>query len=139
MSGPFLSRSAARARSVPRSSASLRGTAARSPEDSSFRRPLPIRVSSSRSRTRARQGEAMPVDKSIIGRKGEPVTMHVERGKIREFARAIRDDDPLYFDEAYAEREAGGIMPPLTFLQTVSHWDDGRGRPRRPMDVNPRL
>ena len=33
----------------------------------------------------------MPVDKSIIGRKGEPVTMHVERGKIREFARAIKD------------------------------------------------
>ena len=77
----------------------------------------------------------MPVDKSIIGRKGEPVTMHVERGKIREFARAIRDDDPLYFDEAYAAREAGGIMPPLTFLQTVSHWDDGRGRPRLPMDL----
>ncbi len=60
----------------------------------------------------------MPVDKSFIGTKGEPVTMHVERGKIREFARAIKDDDPLYFDEAYAAREAGGIMPPLTFLQT---------------------
>ena len=40
----------------------------------------------------------MPVDKSFIGRKGEPVTMHVERGKIREFAHAIKDDDPLYFD-----------------------------------------
>jgi len=26
-------------------------------------------------------------------------------------------------------------MPPLTFLQTVSHWDDGRGRPRLPMDL----
>ena len=71
----------------------------------------------------------MPVDKSYIGRKGEPVTMHVERGKIREFARAIKDDDPLYFDEAHAAREAGGIMPPVTFLQTASHWDDGRGRP----------
>jgi len=77
----------------------------------------------------------MPVDKSIIGRKGEPVTMHVERGKIREFARAIKDDDPLYFDEVYAAREAGGIVPPLTFLQTASHWDDGRGRPRVPMDL----
>ena len=77
----------------------------------------------------------MPVDKSFIGTKGEPVTMHVERGKIREFARAIKDDDPLYFDEAYAAREAGGIMPPLTFLQTISHWDDGAGRPRVPFDL----
>ena len=77
----------------------------------------------------------MPVDKSYIGRKGEPVTMHVERGKIREFARAIKDDDPLYFDEAHAAREAGGIMPPVTFLQTASHWDNGRGRPRVPFDL----
>jgi len=74
----------------------------------------------------------MPVDKSFIGKKGEPVTMHVERGKIREFARAIKDDDPLYFDEAYATRAAGGIMPPVTFLQTVNHWDDGRGGPACP-------
>ena len=56
----------------------------------------------------------MPVDKSYIGRSGAPVTMHVERGKIREFARAIKDDDPMYFDEAHATREAGGIMPPVT-------------------------
>src|SRR6266545_3738247 len=70
------------------------------PEDSSFRRSSPGRVSSCRSRTNARDKEkAMPVDKSLIGRKGEPVAMHVERGKIREFARAIKDDDPLYFDE----------------------------------------
>ena len=55
----------------------------------------------------------MPIDKSYIGKTGEPVTMHVERGKIREFARAIKDDDPLYRDEAYAAREAGGIMPPV--------------------------
>lgn len=77
----------------------------------------------------------MPVDKSYIGRTGEPITMHVERGKVREFARAIKDEDPLYVDEAYAQQEAGGIMPPLTFLQTISHWDDGRGRPRVPFDL----
>ena len=77
----------------------------------------------------------MPVDKSAIGRTGEPVTMHVERGKIQEFARAIKDDDPLYYDEGHAAKEAGGIMPPVTFLQTVSHWDDGRGRPRLPFDL----
>ena len=77
----------------------------------------------------------MPVDKSHVGKTGEPVVMHVERGKIREFAQAIKDDDPLYFDEDRALREAGGILAPVTFLQTVSHWDDGRGRPRVPMDL----
>src|SRR5919108_495024 len=77
----------------------------------------------------------MPVDRSWIGKRGEPVTLHVERGKIREFAKAIKDDDPLYFDEAHAAREAGGIMPPVTFLETLRHWDDGRGRPRPPIDL----
>ena len=77
----------------------------------------------------------MPVDKSYIGVTGEPVTIHIERGKIREFAKAIKDDDPLYFDEERAKREGGGIMPPITFLVTMSHWDDGRGRPRVPMDL----
>ncbi|HUG35523.1 MAG TPA: MaoC family dehydratase N-terminal domain-containing protein [Candidatus Limnocylindrales bacterium] len=77
----------------------------------------------------------MPVDKSYIGKTGEPVVMHIERGKIREFAKAIKDDDPLYFDEAMASKEAGGIVPPVTFLQTLSHWDDGRGRIRLPFDL----
>jgi acyl dehydratase len=78
----------------------------------------------------------MPVDKSYIGQSGAPVTMHVERGKIREFAQAIKDDDPLYFDEEYARAEAGGIMPPVTFLQTIQHWDrDGSGRAHLPFDL----
>ena len=77
----------------------------------------------------------MPVDKSFIGKTGQPVTMHVERGKIQEFARAIKDADPLYFDEEFAKKEAGGIVPPVTFLQTVTHWDDGRGRLRLPFDL----
>lgn len=77
----------------------------------------------------------MPVDRSYIGTTGKPVTMHIERGKIREFAKSIKDDDPLYFDEEHARREAGGIMPPVTFLRTVEHWDDGAGRPRAPLDL----
>jgi acyl dehydratase len=77
----------------------------------------------------------MPVDKSYIGKTGAPVVMHVERGKIREFAAAIKEDDPVYVDEALAANEQGGIMPPITFLQTVTHWDDGRGRVRLPFDL----
>ena len=77
----------------------------------------------------------MPVDKSYIGKTGQPVVMHVERGKIREFAAAIKEDDPVYVDEGLAANEQGGIMPPITFLQTVTHWDDGRGRVRLPFDL----
>jgi acyl dehydratase len=77
----------------------------------------------------------MPADKSLIGVTGQPVTIHIERGKIREFAKAIKDDDPLYFDEEQAKRETGGIMPPVTFLATLAHWDDGRGRLRASLDL----
>ena len=77
----------------------------------------------------------MPADRSWIGKTGEPVTLHVDRAKIREFAKAVKDDDPLYFDEAHARREAGGLLPPVTFLETLRHWDDGRGRPRPPIDL----
>src|SRR5512134_1809935 len=64
------------------------------------------------------------MDKSEIGRNSKPVTMPIERGKIREFARAVKDDNPLYFDEAHAQRVAGGIMPPPTFTMTLAFWDD---------------
>ena len=77
----------------------------------------------------------MAVDRSYIGRQGKPVTMHVEWGKIREFARAIKDDDPLYFDEQHARTEAGGVWAPVTFLQTLRFWDDGRGSVRPPFDL----
>jgi acyl dehydratase len=97
--------------------------------------PGPSCYTRGRGSARTTKEDAMPVDKSAIGRTGEPVTMHVERGKIQEFARAIKDDDPLYYDEGHAAKEAGGIMPPVTFLQTVAHWDDGRGRPRLPFDL----
>jgi hypothetical protein len=78
----------------------------------------------------------MPVDKSAIGRTGEPVTMHVERGKIQEFARAIKDDDPLYYDEAHATREAGGIMPPVT-LAWGREAGGGRARGDQPKGRDP--
>src|SRR5204862_2379459 len=74
-------------------------------------------------------------DGSYIGRQGTPVTMRVEWGKIREFARAIKDDDPLYFDEPRARAEAGGVWAPVTFLQTVRYWDEGRGSILPPFDL----
>ena len=75
------------------------------------------------------------MNKSEIGNTGKRVTMHVERGKIREFARAIKDDNPVYFDEAHAQRTVGGMMPPPTFTMTLGFWDDGRQRPLLTYDV----
>ena len=70
-----------------------------------------------------------------IGKTGKPVTIHIERGKIREFAKSIKDRNPLYRDEELAQKEIGGIMPPPTFLMTLNHWDDGEGRPRVELDL----
>ena len=75
------------------------------------------------------------MDKNAVGKTGQPLTMHVERGKIREFARAIKDDNPIYFDEAHAKQIAGGIMPPPTFSMTLGLWDEGRQRPLLTYDV----
>ena len=69
------------------------------------------------------------MQKSEIGNTSAPLTMHIERGKIREFARAIKDDNPLYRDEEHAKKQAGGIMPPPTFTMTSTFWSDGPGKP----------
>ena len=74
----------------------------------------------------------MAVDRSYIGKQSDPVTMRVELGKIREFARAIKDDDPLYFDEQDPGIPAQGVWAPLTFLQTVRFWDDDGAKTIRP-------
>jgi hypothetical protein len=67
----------------------------------------------------------------LAGRRGEPFELVVERGKIREFARATRAEDPSYHDAPEP------VMPP-TFLATAAHWSrnelallDDVGDPRR--------
>ena len=74
-------------------------------------------------------------DKNDIGKVGKPITMRIEAGKIREFAKAIKDPNPVYYDENVAKAELGGVMPPPTFLMTLAHWDDGEGRPQVKMDL----
>lgn len=74
------------------------------------------------------------MDKSEIGNTSAPITMHIERGKIREFARAIKDDNPVYRDEELA-KNVGGIMSPPTFTMTSTFWDDGPRRPLLTFDV----
>ncbi len=57
------------------------------------------------------------IDRSAIGQWGPETTMRVEYGKLREFARAIKDDNA-----AFAGDEA---LAPPTFLMTIAHWTEG--------------
>jgi hypothetical protein len=55
------------------------------------------------------------VDKSAVGAKGEPFEMVVERGKVREFARATKSQNPEYLDDPEP------VSPP-TFLVASAFW-----------------
>ena len=63
------------------------------------------------------------IDRSLIGQWGADSTMRIEYGKIREFARALKDENPAYFDDADA------VAPP-TFLMTLALWAGGMGATR---------
>ena len=59
------------------------------------------------------------MDLSAAGKTFPPYEFHVERGKIREFADAIEDRNPIYRDPEYAKRTpVGGIVAPPTLLRT---------------------
>jgi acyl dehydratase len=64
-------------------------------------------------------------DKSLIGRALGVTTAVVEKGRLRAFAGAIGETDPVYFDEA-AARDAGhrSLPVPPTFLFCL----EGEGR-----------
>jgi hypothetical protein len=55
------------------------------------------------------------VDSAAVGRTGEPFELPLERGKIREFARATFSADPAYLDDPQP------VIPP-TFLVTMAFW-----------------
>jgi len=59
------------------------------------------------------------MDLSVIGKTFPPYEFHVERGKIREFADAIGDQNPIYRDPDYAATSSvGGILSPPTLLRS---------------------
>lgn len=59
------------------------------------------------------------MDLSAAGKTFPPYEFHVERGKIREFADALDDPNPIYRDPEYAKRSPlGGIAAPPTLLRT---------------------
>ena len=59
------------------------------------------------------------MDPNAAGKTFPPYEFHVERGKIREFADAIGDPNPIYRDPAYAAKQGfAGIPAPPTLLRT---------------------
>ena len=67
------------------------------------------------------------VDASALGATGSPFVLDVERGKIREFARATYADIPA--DEQ--------PTAPPTFLTTASHWQTGDSDPWEQVRMDP--
>ncbi|BDG09357.1 MaoC family dehydratase N-terminal domain-containing protein [Anaeromyxobacter paludicola] len=74
------------------------------------------------------------LDRSLVGRESEPVTVEVERGAIRRFAEAIGDQNPIYEDEA-AARSAGfaALATPPTFPSVLA----GNDRFRQSLGLDP--
>ncbi len=65
----------------------------------------------------------MAVDTSVIGKPTSRSVVAIERGPIANFARAVKDDSPVYAD-AEAARAAGfeAIPAPPTFTFAASYW-----------------
>ena len=59
------------------------------------------------------------LNRAVIGKEFPPYAVTVERGKIKEFARAIGDPSPFYLDDRVgAASEWGDIIAPPTFATT---------------------
>jgi acyl dehydratase len=59
------------------------------------------------------------LNRGVIGKESPPFVVTVERGKIKEFARAIGDDNPCYMDDRVGQAsEWGDIVAPPTFMTT---------------------
>ncbi|MBI4636473.1 MAG: MaoC family dehydratase N-terminal domain-containing protein [Candidatus Rokubacteria bacterium] len=59
------------------------------------------------------------IRKDVVGKEYPPYAVTVERGKIKEFARAIGDANPFYLDDAVGRAsEWGDIVAPPTFAVT---------------------
>ena len=50
-------------------------------------------------------------------------SMPIEKGHIMMFARAIGDENPIYYDEEYAQDRLGGIIAPPTFIQSAAQFN----------------
>ncbi len=71
------------------------------------------------------------MDTSLEGRTGTPFTMVVEAGKIREFARATKSQNPAYDGGA-----TGEPVSPTTFLMSSAFWQGPESSPLHGVELN---
>lgn len=77
------------------------------------------------------------VNTSVKGKEYAPFTITVERGKIKEFARAIGDLSPFYLDDAVGRAsEWGDIIAPPTFPVTFRDENVDTGSMLRDLGVD---
>jgi acyl dehydratase len=58
----------------------------------------------------------MALEAKFIGREYGPLTYEIGKEKIKEYAKAIKNEDPHYMDEDFAKStKYGGIIAPPTF------------------------
>ena len=61
----------------------------------------------------------LQINTGVLGKEFPPYAVAVERGKVREFARAIGDLNPFYLDDRVgAASEWGDVIAPPTFATT---------------------
>ena len=81
----------------------------------------------------------MPIEinKDIKGKEYPPFAVTVERGKIKEFARAIGDLSPFYLDDAVGRASPwGDIIAPPTFPITFKDESQDTGAMLRDLGVD---
>jgi acyl dehydratase len=62
---------------------------------------------------------AIQVNTSVLGKESPPYPVTIERGRIKDFARAIGDLNPFYLDDAVGRAsEWGDVIAPPTFATT---------------------
>jgi acyl dehydratase len=77
------------------------------------------------------------INKSVKGKEYPPFAVTVERGKIKEFARAIGDLSPLYLDDAVGRASPwGDIIAPPTFPITFRDETQDTGALLRDLGVD---
>ena len=62
---------------------------------------------------------AVQINRGLVGKELPPYAVTVERGKIKDFARALGDLNPFYLDDRVgAASEWGDVIAPPTFATT---------------------
>ena len=62
------------------------------------------------------------LDKKLIGKTYPEIVFSVEKQRLKFFAKATQQTDPIYFDEDFAKTKGHrSILAPLTFLTTVGY------------------